>query len=204
MVLLQSFLSSLPWAFGLSLALLATLVFVFVSCQTPNQSVPRVAEYQSAVSSAESASLAQGSNEEQAAIARVKAFLSNLSPENVAATTRDVYAEDAYFNDTLKTLRGVDQIETYLIHTAKTVTSISVDFDDVARSGEDYYFRWRMDFQAPKLDKGGVIRTVGMTQIRFNKEGKVVLHQDFWDSSAGLFEHLPVTNQMINAVRKRL
>ena len=204
MALFQSFFSSLPWVCGLGLALLAVLVFTLVSCQTPNQSVARVAEYQNAVSSAKAASLTQGSEDELAAIARVKAFLSDLSPENVAATTRDVYAEDAYFNDTLKTLRGVEEIETYLIHTAKTVNSISVEFDDVARSGQDYYFRWRMDFQAPKLSKGETIRTIGMTQIRFDTEGKVVLHQDFWDSSAGLFEHIPVTNQMINVVRKRL
>ena len=61
-----------------------------------------------------------------------------------------------------------------------------------------------MDFEAPKLRKGEVIRTIGMTQIRFNAEGKVVLHQDYWDSAAGFFEHLPVTNQMINTVKKRL
>ena len=108
------------------------------------------------------------------------------------------------FNDTLKTLRGVEDIEEYLLETAHTVTSISVEFDDVARSGQDHYFRWRMDFQAPKLRKGETIRTIGITQIRFNNEGKVVLHQDFWDSTAGLFEHLPVTNQIVNAVKKRL
>ena len=130
--------------------------------------------------------------------------MSDLSAENVAATTKNVYAQDAYFNDTLKTLHGADAIEEYFLHTAATVTSISVDFDDVARSGRDYYFRWRMDFQAPKLSRGETIRTIGISQIRFNADGKVVFHQDFWDSAAGLFEHLPVTNQMIHAVRKRL
>jgi limonene-1,2-epoxide hydrolase len=200
----HSFTASLPWSISLSMTILGALVVLLVSCQTPNQSVMRVADFQRAIAEAKATAIPKGSPEEDAAIARVTAFLSDLSPANVAATTKEVYAEDAYFNDTLKTLRGVEAIEEYLLETAHTVTSISVEFDDVARSGQDHYFRWRMDFQAQKLRKGETIRTIGITQIRFNNEGKVVLHQDFWDSTAGLFEHLPVTNQIVNAVKKRL
>ncbi len=185
-------------------AILVLATIFLVSCQSPNRSKERVAAFQTALSQAPSATLVAGSPEEKAALSRIKSFLADLSPENVRAQTKAVYAENAYFNDTLKTFQGVEAIETYLLHTANTVSSIAVEFDDVARSGQDYYLRWRMDFQAPKLSKGGVIRTIGITQVRFDREGKVVMHQDFWDSSAGLFEHLPVSNQMINAVRKRL
>lgn len=204
MAFLVSLKQAAPLGLGIAILILALFALFVISCQSPNASVARVAEFQRAVTDAKAADLASNSTTEKAAIEAVKAYLSNLSPENVTANTKNVYAEDAYFNDTLKTLRGVTAIEEYLLHTAKTVTSISVEFDDVAKSGSDYYFRWRMDFQAPKLSKGEIIRTIGMTQIRFNEEGKVVLHQDYWDSSAGLFEHLPVSNQMINTVRKRL
>ena len=205
---MPAFLSSVWQAFPLacviSVAMLLIGAFALVSCRSPNASVARVATFQAAISSANATELRPDSPEEKDAINRVKALLSDLSAENVAATTKNVYAQDAYFNDTLKTLHGADAIEEYFLHTAATVTSISVDFDDVARSGRDYYFRWRMDFQAPKLSRGETIRTIGISQIRFNADGKVVFHQDFWDSAAGLFEHLPVTNQMIHAVRKRL
>ncbi len=204
MALVHSFTSAFPWALGISLTILGALVVLLISCQSPNQSVARVADFQKAISSADASELPHQDTLEKAAIARVKAFLSDLSPENVTASTKEVYAKDAYFNDTLKTIRGSEHIEEYLTETAKVVNSISVEFDDVAKSGQDYYFRWRMDFEAPKLRKGEVIRTIGMTQIRFNAEGKVVLHQDYWDSAAGFFEHLPVTNQMINTVKKRL
>lgn len=189
---------------SLPIVFLAIAAVLLVSCQSPNVSVERVADFQKAIASASGPGPAAGSPAEKEAIDRVKNFLSTLTPENVQSHTSEVYAGSAYFNDTLKTLRGSKEIEAYLLHTAKTVNGITVEFDDVARSGADFYFRWRMDFQAPKLRDGDTIRTIGMTQIRFDADGKVVLHQDYWDSMAGLFEHLPVTNQMAGLVRNKL
>ena len=194
-------------AFTSILTLLAVLLLVggvLVSCQYPNLSRERVAEFEEAQRLAGGSGPVPGSQAEQEAIARVKDFLSTLSPESVKTKTSLVYAEDAYFNDTLKTLHGAEAIEEYLLKTAETVNSIEVVFEDVARSGPDFYFRWRMDFEAPKLRGGDTLRSIGMTQIRFDADGKVAMHQDYWDSMAGLFEHLPVTNQMAGFVRKRL
>lgn len=43
-----------------------------------------------------------------------------------------------------------------------------------------------------------------MTHIRFDSEGKVILHQDFWDSTGGLFEHVPALGWMLRRAKKRL
>jgi hypothetical protein len=61
-----------------------------------------------------------------------------------------------------------------------------------------------MAFQAPKLRRGQPITTIGITQARFNAEGQVVLHQDYWDSAAGLYEHVPVLSSLLYAIQQRL
>lgn len=197
-------LRTLGTAAASSILTLALAGGFLASCQQPNLTLDRVADFQAAVDRATGPGPGEGTAAEKAAVQRVKDFLGSLTPENVQANTSKVYAGEAYFNDTLKTLNGVEAIEEYLVHTAETVNGITVEFDDVARSGPDFYFRWRMDFQAPKLRGGETIRTIGITQIRFDDEGKVLLHQDYWDSMAGLFEHLPVTNQMAGLVRSKL
>ena len=68
----------------------------------------------------------------------------------------------------------------------------------------DYYFRWEMNLQFKKLRKGVLNRSQGMSHIRFDAEGRVVLHQDFWDSATGLFDHVPVVGRLIRAVRSRV
>lgn len=43
-----------------------------------------------------------------------------------------------------------------------------------------------------------------MTHLRFDREGKVVLHKDFWDAGGGFFEHLPVLGRAMRWVKSRL
>lgn len=174
------------------------------SCSTPNQGAVRLAAFEAACAAHPKPNLKSGSVGEKEALERFQNLLTGLEPTKVAELAREVYSEDAYFNDTLKTLHGSEAISSYLLHTAENVDDIQVTMLDVARSGPDYYLRWKMVFQAPKLRRGQPIVTIGITQARFNAEGQVVLHQDYWDSAAGLYEHVPVLGSLVHAIQQRL
>lgn len=139
--------------------------------------------------------------EEKAALQRVKQFLDNLNAENIRQSTSSVYAADAFFNDTLKTEIGAAEIEKYFLGTAENTEEIRVEFLDTAKSGNEYYLRWVMDVKFKKFHKGKSFRTVGMTHIRFSPDGKVILHQDYWDSTSGFFQHVPVLGSGIRYIK---
>jgi hypothetical protein len=141
---------------------------------------------------------------EQEAIERFKAFLSSFTEEKLRRDTGRVYAKNAFLNDTLKTVRGSDAIEEYFLGTVGNTESITVAFTDVARSGNEYYFRWVMDVRFKKFQRGKTIRTIGMTHVRFNKDGQVILHQDYWDSAQGFFEYVPVVGGGIRFIKSKL
>jgi hypothetical protein len=146
----------------------------------------------------------KGSPEEKAAIERFADFISRLSEENIRAKARKVYSPDAYLNDTLKESIGIDRIEAYFIETARAAEEITAKVEDVAESGGNYYFRWTMDVRFKKFKKGETVRSIGMSHIRFNSAGQVVLHQDYWDSGSNLFEHIPVVGWLIRRIKARL
>jgi hypothetical protein len=149
--------------------------------------------------------LAEGSAEEKAALERFKAFLQGIGNVSfVRENTRKVYAADAYLDDTLLRHDGAAAIEEYFVKTSQTMTSYHVTIDDVARSGSDYYVRWSMVFAAPALSGGKPVHSVGVSQIRFNAEGKVAFHQDFWDSGKNFYAHLPMVGGAVGIVRGRL
>jgi hypothetical protein len=148
--------------------------------------------------------LDKGTPEEKMAIGGFVDFISNLSEENIRAKARKVYAPDAYLNDTLKESVGIDQIETYFIETARAAEEITAKVEDVAESGGNYYFRWTMNVRFKKFKKGETVRSIGMSHIRFNSAGLVILHQDYWDSGGNLFEHLPVVGWLIRRIKSRL
>jgi hypothetical protein len=146
----------------------------------------------------------RGSCTEQAGIRRFEDFLAHLDEKTAREDTEKVYAPDAYLNDTLKTIHGAPAIRDYFIKTAKGLDSMTVTFDDLAVSGRNYYFRWTMDTRMKNLARGKTVRTIGITLVRFDSEGRVILHQDFWDSAQGVWEHVPVMGSVIRWIRTKI
>ena len=145
-----------------------------------------------------------GSAEEKAAIERYMDLFTPYTQENVLAKVHHVFAENAYLNDTLKEVNGIDAIEAYLLKSLKAIESVTFETPDIAVSEGDYYFRWVADINFRTFKKGRVFRFHGMTHIRFDETGKVVLSQDFWDPATALFEHIPVLGVMIKLIKRRL
>lgn len=161
--------------------------------------------YQQALArTAQADTLEPGSQAEAAALERVRAFFSQVSEQRVRELAGQVYAPDAFLNDTLKTVVGGPAIEEYFIETARRARRVTVEFLDVARSGREYYLRWTMTIEADRINGGRPLVSQGMSHMRFDAQGRVVLHQDYWDSAAGLFEHLPLLGSLIRAVKARL
>ncbi|MFZ4484477.1 MAG: nuclear transport factor 2 family protein [Chthoniobacterales bacterium] len=126
----------------------------------------------------------------------------NVSSENVKANVRNVYAPEAWFNDTVATEVGIKAIEGYLLRTAENAESVQAKITDVAVSGHDVYVRWTMEVRVKSLAGGQPVTTEGISQLRFDPEGRIVLHQDFWNPSHGIYQHLPLLGPAIRWVNQ--
>ncbi len=189
---------------GVFMALLVTSL-VLSSCSGPNDSAQVVANYQSAILQADSKGLEPGTPEEKAALERFTNFLKNVGNKDyLEKETAKTYAQGAFLDDTIVTHNGPEEIQQYFIQTAATMTKFELTILDTARSGSDYYIRWKMIFAAPKLSKGSPIHSVGMSQVRFNSKGQVTFHQDFWDSGKNIYGHIPVVGGLIKIIRNRM
>jgi hypothetical protein len=136
----------------------------------------------------------------RAAVDGFAGLYGDLSVSNVTANARKVYASDAWFNDTIATEVGIDAIEKYLLKTAKGADVVSAKINDVAVSGSDCYVRWTMEIRTKNLAGGKPITTEGISQLRFDGDGRIVLHQDFWNPATGIYQHLPLLGPVIRFV----
>lgn len=136
------------------------------------------------------------------AVSGFEALYGDLTPENVSANVRKTYAEDAWFNDTIATEEGIEAIEKYLLKTAEGTESVQAKVNDVAVSGSDCYVRWTMVVRAKGLAGGEPVTTEGVSHLRFDREGRIVFHQDFWNPAAGIYEHLPLLGPAIRQVNR--
>lgn len=183
------------------LILLALLVVVILipACAPRPDTAKRVGEYQTALSITASAS-----STSSAGLDAFGKFLQNVGNKDyVSENTAKVYAENAYLNDTLVSHHGPEEIKAYFLETAETMQSYEVTIDDTASAGAEHYVRWTMTFTAPALNGGKPVKSVGMSHVRLNREGKVLMHQDFWDSGTNIYGQLPVVGGVIESIRRR-
>jgi hypothetical protein len=150
---------------------------------------------------AQAADFPPGSPAERAALDRVQDYFRSVTPASVATATATTYAPDAYLNDTVAAVSGAPAIERYFAGSARRTRSFGVEFLDTARSGTDYYVRWKMTVVADGLNGGAPVLTYGVTQFRFDAGGRVLIHKDFWDAGTGLYEQLPGIGGIIRRIR---
>lgn len=175
------------------------------SCAPPNHSAQKVDGYRDALAKAGTNGPAPGTPAEKAAVERFTSFLQHIGDkEFIRTNTAKTYRSDAFLDDTLTTHHGAAEIEAYFLQTAESLTDSEVTIDDVVRSGPDHYIRWTMVISAKPLAGGKPVHSIGISQVRFDEEGKVAIHQDFWDSGENFFGKLPVSGGIIGLIRKRL
>jgi hypothetical protein len=146
-----------------------------------------------------------GSAAETQAIARFTAFFSSFAPGRVAQLLEGTYAQDVYFNDTLKVVHGREALSHYLGESAAAVEDCRVEIQEVTRTANDEHLvRWAMMIRFKRFQRGRDTWTVGMSHLRFDSQGRVVYHQDYWNAADGIFQHIPVLGGMIKAIKRRL
>ena len=116
----------------------------------------------------------------------------DLTQEDLADRIAELYAEDMYFNDTVHIIRDRSKLVDYMARTGSSLEENRVDIHKVIRDGQDVYVRWEMTFVTRAVGKRIESHSIGISHLRFNADGKIVLHQDFWDSGNALYAHLPV------------
>lgn len=186
-------------AIPIILLLLLVVAIAIPACSPNPDTAKRVGEYKAALSSKPGTA---GDNPE--AIAAFGKFLQNIHDKSyIEENTAKVYAPDAYLNDTLVTHHGPEEIKAYFLMTADTMETYEVTIDDTASSGAEHYVRWTMNFSAPKLNGGKPVVSTGMSHVRLNSGGQVIMHQDFWDSGTNIYGQLPILGGAIESIRRR-
>jgi len=145
-----------------------------------------------------------GSVREREMLDRLASYFASMTPDSIASDTSLIYADNAYLNDNITFVEGAEAITEYFGVAAAQVESLKVEFEDVARADGDYYIRWRMTIETERLNDGDPMESFGVTHFRFDPDGRVLIHKDFWDAGTGIYEYLPGIGGLVNALRGRL
>jgi len=142
-----------------------------------------------------------GGAEARRMVEKVERAFAAFTPDKVRENFREAYAEEVYFRDAFHTYTDREALIDYMVKSAEMSPGVTFEFGKPGRDGVDFYLPWTMVL--PRGKNEAEQRSIGVTRLRFNSEGKVVFHQDYWDSADVLVPKVPVANGLIELVRRR-
>ncbi|MFQ3241338.1 MAG: hypothetical protein ACI9JZ_001022 [Lentimonas sp.] len=147
---------------------------------------------------------ARGSKEEATLLAGIKDLFTNYTYENLERNVTQVYAEEVYFRDAFRQFDNPEDMREYMLHGLKPLTAAEFVFNRVIRSGGEFYLDWtmRLDFKSTPL--GTWEESIGMSHIRYNTEGQVIFHQDYWDPTDIVYRRIPIAKQLISYTKGKM
>ncbi|MDG1703884.1 MAG: hypothetical protein P8I46_06680 [Pseudomonadales bacterium] len=130
-------------------------------------------------------------------------FLSNLGAADSAQLAGQLYASTLHFSDSLMHTRNRDDVVVHFQGLVDAETQVQVQMLQTLVSGPDVYLVWSMQSQFTPVRKTVISDSIGITHLRFNSQGQVIMHQDFWDTGQGFYQHVPVLGRVIRSINNR-
>jgi hypothetical protein len=130
---------------------------------------------------------------------RLCQFYENLSPQSLQ-TLSEVYASQARFRDPFNDVQGTQAITHIFDDMFKRAHQPRFVITGRVQQGLQAFVTWDFSF-----GMGGQVRVVqGCSQLRFDAEGLVLDHRDYWDTANELYVHLPVVGWLMRWLRRKL
>jgi len=134
------------------------------------------------------------------ALLRLVAFYENLSLENLAQLGA-VYAPDASFKDPFNEVQGHAAILAIFEHMFVQVDAPRFIVLESMQQNGQAFLTWEFRFHMRRFVSGEqCVR--GATHVRFDVQGRVLLHRDYWDVAEELYQKLPLLGGLMRLLRR--
>jgi steroid Delta-isomerase len=139
----------------------------------------------------------------RANVERVRTFYEAITRDSL----RDLpalYVDDAYFRDPFNEVRGVEEIRRIFEKMFKDLDDCSFRIADVAGDDAQAFMTWNFTFRVRRF-RPDVVQTIhGASHLRFDPDGRVKYHRDYWDAAEELYAKLPVVGGLMRYLKRRM
>lgn len=127
-------------------------------------------------------------------------FFESVSPESVTLIN-ELYDADAYFKDPFNEVLGRTAVMKIFQHMFKQVDSPRFVIKQTILQDADAFIVWNFEFRMRSKTTSQCIH--GSSHLRFNPDGKVIYHRDYWDSAEELYEKIPLLGNLMRFLKRQ-
>lgn len=133
--------------------------------------------------------------------AAVVAFFETLTPATLPALAA-VYSGDARFVDPFNDVTGLPAIHAVFDHMFSTLEAPRFEVLEALTEGEQSFLVWNFHFRRRGQTDFESIH--GASHLRFDADGRVLMHRDYWDAAQQVYERVPVLGAVLRWLRRRI
>ncbi len=126
-------------------------------------------------------------------------FFETLDNASVG-TIVQFYSGDAWFKDPFNEVRGIVAIRRVFEHMFETLDRPRFRITESVADPGGAMLLWEFHFGLP--DKERCIR--GASHLRFDAQGRIAWHRDYWDAAEELYAKLPVLGWVMRRLQRAL
>lgn len=102
-----------------------------------------------------------------------------------------LYADELFINDTLSQFSQRSKLLEHFTGMNKRVSHAKVELLNTSYSQDSAYVHWHMRYDLHFFGTKRTMNSFGISEIKINKDHKIIFQQDFWDPANGLYRSLP-------------
>jgi len=130
-------------------------------------------------------------------------FYNAFSPASIARFP-EFYSRDAYFKDPFNEVRGIAAIQRIFSHMFSQVAEPRFVVTEHVVDAGGAMLVWSFSFRLTRWGRGETRLMRGVSHLRFDPDGKVCYHRDYWDTGEELYMNLPVIGPVLRGLRRML
>ena len=135
--------------------------------------------------------------------ARVKGYFESLTPASVERMG-EVYALDAYFRDPFNEVTGLPAIQGIFRHMYEPLVDPRFVILETIEEGDRLVLTWDMLYRIRKFKPELERKIHGLSLLRFDAQGRVAYHRDYWDAAGELYAQLPLVGPLMRFLAKKM
>lgn len=130
-------------------------------------------------------------------------FYEHLTADSVAHFP-EYYAQNAYFKDPFNEVHGLAPIQRIFTHLFAQVAEPR--FVVLERIVDEHaaMIVWELHYRAGRWAGGEEQIMRGVSHLKFDADGKITWHRDYWDTAEELYTKLPVIGCLMRGLRNAL
>ncbi|MBK1680789.1 nuclear transport factor 2 family protein [Rhodocyclus tenuis] len=134
---------------------------------------------------------------------RLVAFYEDFSPASVERFG-EFYSADAYFKDPFNEVRGLAALQRIFLHMFQQLDAPRFGIVDRIVDAGGAVLVWEFTFRMRSWKAAETQLIRGVSHLKFDGEGKVCWHRDYWDAAEELYAKLPLIGSLVRGLQKKL